>query len=323
MVVRLVALALLAAIVAWLVDLELVWSSLSSIAPSIVALGFGLGLLRTFLLSVRWRILDAAGIAEREAELGHPLTRLSQWQYVRYRLANSTFNLFLPTAVGADVARAALVAAEIEDDRTRRVLVILFDRVIGILSIGILGLIAGSMAPNLAYAESYLAAIGILNAALITLLLVGFSASCRRIATRWCTALGTFGQRLCRTIDALAECFDTFRRHKAQVALAILVCFAVHTTSFTLVYIAAQALEIDLSFATLAIITTISWIILLVPITIGGLGVREVSFVMLLAPQGVSEADATALSLFQFAVIAMVGVAGIPVTVLGRSSTSS
>ncbi|MCA8944182.1 MAG: flippase-like domain-containing protein [Planctomycetes bacterium] len=320
---RLVALVALFWIIASIVDLHEVADSLGAFSPGIIALGFGLGLLRAFLLSVRWRILDEAGIAEREAALGHPLTHLRQWQYFRYRLANATFNLFLPTAVGADVARAALMASEVADDRTRRVLVILFDRIIGLVSIGVLGLIAGIIAPNLAHKEKYVTAIAILNVVLFSILALGFSGWVRTLAHGIFRRLGSPGVKLSRTTDAIGECFDTFLRHKRHVMAATAVCIAVHATSFVLVWLAAFALGVELSYATLAIVTTISWVIVLVPVTIGGLGLREVAFVVLLAPQGVSEADATALSLFQFAVIVMVGIAGIPVTVFGKASRTT
>lgn len=316
---RLVVVGLLLWLVLSLVDLSTVVDLLLAIPLWVTLLGFGLGLLRALLLSVRWRILDSAGIAERAAAGGRPPLRLSQWDYFRYRLANSTFNLFLPSALGADVARAVMVASEVAEDRTRRVLVILFDRVLGIISIGILGLLAGLFAPGLAHRGAYVGAILLLDAALFMILLVGFSARTRRMAEPLFRRLGRLGARLAGLSSVLAECFDTFRRHPGHVFSALLVCLLVHLTSFFLVDIGAIALGIDLPFTTLAIMTTISWVILLIPVTIGGLGLRELSFVALLAPQGVGEAEATALSLFQFAVIVMVGIVGIPVTIFGRS----
>ena len=152
-VARLFAAVLVISLALMWVDIRAVASLLGEVPLRVAVLGVALGLLRTALLIVRRSVLDGAIYEERAArESGgdHRVTKLSQWDYFRYRLANATANLFLPSALGADAARAALVVGEVADDKMRRVLVIFFDRFLGILSICLLGLIAAAVAPDLA-----------------------------------------------------------------------------------------------------------------------------------------------------------------------------
>ena len=322
-IARLFAAALVVSLALVWIDIRAVASLLAEVPLRVVALGIALGLLRTALLSLRWSVLDGAIYEERAARdsgEARGVTKLSQWDYFRYRLANATANLFLPSALGADAARAALVVGEIADDKVRRVLVIFFDRFLGILSISLIGLIAAAVAPDLAHRGAYIAAIGCLNLTLVLILLLSLDGPHQRAVASFASRIGRPGTFLLRVISEVSDCLSTFYRHSGRVVLALALCAAVHLTSFSLVYLAASAIGIQLPFTTLAVMTTLSWVVVLIPVSIGGLGIRELSFVGLLAPQGVAAPEAAAVSLFQFVVIVGVGLLGVPAVLSGRSA---
>jgi uncharacterized membrane protein YbhN (UPF0104 family) len=79
------------------------------------------------------------------------------------------------------------------------------------------------------------------------------------------------------------------------------------------VWLVSRSLEIHLSFAVLAAILPLVLLVSALPISIGGLGVREWSYVVLLNRVGVGATDATILSLA--AAVANV-VAGLPGAVM-------
>lgn len=318
--VRLGVLLLLLLLVARVVDVGKVLGLFAGIPIWVIALGLLLGLLRLALVSLRWGILDTAAMTTPAGAPAAPVAppRLGPWDYVRYQLVNSTFNLFMPSVIGGDVARAFLVAAETASHRTRRVLVILFDRVLGILSVAILGTVAGIVAPGLEHRGSYLAGVLTLDALLLLAIAFGAWPRPRSALQRLLSRAGAGGRWLAERMEELGGCFEAFGRRLGSVLAAFLVCLLVHGTTFLLVDLGAGALGIDVPFSTLVLVTTISWVIVLVPVSIGGLGLRELTFVALLAPQGVGEEAAVALSLFQFAVGVLVGLLGIPFVLLGR-----
>jgi hypothetical protein len=69
----------------------------------------------------------------------------------------------------------------------------------------------------------------------------------------------------------------------------------------------ARAVTLDLSFALAAASAAIVVVAMLVPISIGGLGVREGGFVLLLGEAGINGADATVVSLLSAALIVVAG----------------
>jgi uncharacterized membrane protein YbhN (UPF0104 family) len=66
-------------------------------------------------------------------------------------------------------------------------------------------------------------------------------------------------------------------------------------------YMLAQALQLDVSFAALGWIRSLVALAMFLPISIGGLGVREATFIALLVPYGITTEDALTLSLLVFA----------------------
>jgi glycosyltransferase 2 family protein len=75
-----------------------------------------------------------------------------------------------------------------------------------------------------------------------------------------------------------------------------------------------KTVAVDLSFALAAVVAAVVVVAMLIPISIGGLGVREGGFVLLLGEAGVSGADATVVSLLSAATILLSSAAVVAIT---------
>ncbi len=75
---------------------------------------------------------------------------------------------------------------------------------------------------------------------------------------------------------------------------------------FTQVYILARAMNLDIEFAFIIALVSISALATLLPISIGGLGVREGVFIVLLANVGIAKEDAVILSLLDNVVFVVI-----------------
>lgn len=76
------------------------------------------------------------------------------------------------------------------------------------------------------------------------------------------------------------------------------------------IYLLAESLSLGLNFATIGWFRSVFTLALMLPISFGGFGVREVAFIVLLQPLGVNTVDAVALSLLLFGrglVVAILG----------------
>jgi hypothetical protein len=71
------------------------------------------------------------------------------------------------------------------------------------------------------------------------------------------------------------------------------------------VWLCARAISVDVPFAVLAVSVPTVLILSALPLSIGGFGVREGSFVLLLGRAGVNSSDATVLSLLTAAAFAL------------------
>ena len=77
-----------------------------------------------------------------------------------------------------------------------------------------------------------------------------------------------------------------------------------------LIVVLVHALSIDVSFLSIAWIRSLMAILILMPISIAGLGIREATFVVALAQFGVPAESALMLSLLFFAKVVLYGLVG-------------
>jgi uncharacterized membrane protein YbhN (UPF0104 family) len=90
-----------------------------------------------------------------------------------------------------------------------------------------------------------------------------------------------------------------------------LVCLGVlyQVLALLALVLVAWTIGVELSFALAAVAAPIVIVATLMPISIGGLGVREGTFVLLLGEAGIGRAEATVVSLLSAAVIVLAGAA--------------
>ena len=72
----------------------------------------------------------------------------------------------------------------------------------------------------------------------------------------------------------------------------------------------ARAIEVDLPFATAAVALAIVTIITLIPLSIGGFGLREGSYVVLLGTASIAATDATLVSVLSVAALLFASLPG-------------
>lgn len=244
---------------------------------------------------IRWQLLL------REAEV-----EVSSVRAVRAVGASLFLNNVLPTSFGGDAARAWLVgresgrmlrsaAATVVDKAT--LLGCLF--VLAWLALAVDSDVPGSLVRVLTWVT-----IGLAVAAVVAALTAaGVRPVVRRLPERlaamifeaWFTLrLWARSGRLMAGLLALGVLYQ---------ALAVLALVCVGKT-----------VSVDLSFALAAVVAAVVVVAMLIPVSIGGLGVREGGFVLLLGEAGVDSADATVVSLLSAATILISSAAVVGIT---------
>lgn len=288
--------AVSAGLVGWLftrIDPAEVATAIGAVGLGNLVLILALQLVNTALKSYKWQqLLEADGI-----HLPHTTAFASY-------MVGTFFSVFLPTAVGGDVVRA-LDTARRTGRRTATLASVAADRVLGFVAIGVLGLTATSgfgsglePAQRLGGIAIYLTVLG---AALLC-----FSRRLLRVAGQ--ARLGRFA-RAERVVRAAAQSLTAYRDSGRLLRLALL-SIAAQAIVIVVVWMLARALEIAAPLSWFFVIVPLVGVVESIPVSVYGIGPRDVSYVYLLGLVGTEEARALSLSVLYVAVSVLYALLG-------------
>ena len=236
--------------------------------------------------ALRWHIfLQAAGVASTERQA-----------VGAYLIGMFTTN-FLPTQIGGDVTRALVVAGR--GTRIRSATTIVLDRATALACMIVVGWVLVATDPGAVPGE-LLAALAAASAAFVfaCLLVVPLLRLARRVTPR----LQPVAEEV-RT--ALAACLT-----RPVLARTLLIGLVFQGLIYFAAWLVARSVSVDVPLSVLGAVLAPVLILSIAPISIGGFGVREGSFVFLLGYASVGATDATLFSLLSAAVFALASLPG-------------
>lgn len=273
-----------AALIGWLltqVDSAELGRELSQVGPATVLAVLALQVLNTALKSYKWQQLLVAD--------GIPLSHRTV--FASY-MVGTFFSVFLPTAVGGDAVRAVDTGRR-SGRRMASATSVVADRVLGFAAIGIVGLAALAAGAAAALDAALLA----LGAALYLVVLAAAVVAFTDFLGRSAEGLGRFGwSRLERTLRTIADSIAAYRRSGRLVRWTLL-SVAAQGIVVVAVWVLARSLAIPVPLSYFFAIVPLVSLVESLPVSIFGIGTRDVSYVYLLGLVGVSDAKALSLSL--------------------------
>lgn len=206
-------------------------------------------------------------------------------------LVSSFVGSFLPAGVGADTLRAFSLTRDVAP-RSESIASVAVDRVIGMLSIVLLGTFGIVVWTR--QVEGELQQTTLLLAMLVTLGVAAIFWADRiltvAVPPSWRDT--PQGGRLMRLLDALGR----YRGRGGTLMVVLLLSVAVQVLRVLQAYALGRGLGLVVPFAYYLVFMPIGLLMLLIPISISGLGLPQGVIVWLLRPQGVPDAPAFALS---------------------------
>jgi glycosyltransferase 2 family protein len=282
------------------IDVGQLWATARKASLVWLAIALAIYFVNVVAGAWRWRVLLAA------QDVHMPL-----WTLTKSFMVALYFNNFLPSNIGGDFVRIKDTAKH-TGSKTTATLVILADRVIGLIA---LVLVAASGATMVAEIGGH-AASPIWPSWLWAGFLAGTIASAPAVLAP--AGVGRLLQPLTvlhpewvgNRIDSLTLTLERFRDRP----FAILTCFggAVFVQSTIVVfYIAvAHALHIPVEGWDLAVIVPLSFIVQMAPVSLNGFGVREATFTFYFTRVGLPIESALLTSLVAQALIMLFSVSG-------------
>jgi glycosyltransferase 2 family protein len=284
-----------------LADISHVGKSFAAIDGMTIVAAVGLCFSQMVLAGIRWHVLAGrTGIV------------VGWWRVMRVTFAAMFCNQLLPTSIGGDLVRIGLLARlSVPAGHAARTVVL--DRAAGMLSLltlmTITGIVLGERLPA-GWPVPFFQALPVL-AIMIVLggMLVGDRAADlveRRLKFAWAAQLLRDSSRLMR------GGFSTL--------VILLLSYAIHIASAASIWILARGSGVEIEFIEVLGFLPIVILIILVPISIAGWGVREGTIVTLFALLGIGSAPAFAVSILWGAAIAVGAILGGAIWFITRES---
>jgi uncharacterized membrane protein YbhN (UPF0104 family) len=250
--------------------------------------------------------------------------QLAPGRVLAYYFAGTFLNLVLPTGVAGDVAR--VLGAGRESGRRAAVLgATLIERLLGLGTLGVLGLVAlasfgraggpelgsGPEARLVTWAVVATAAVA---AGVLVLVLGPGGSSLAGLAGR--RLPGRMGGRLTRLAGALGSVAGA----RGQVLRLVAAGFAIQSIRILAQAQVARALDIDVPLRYFFLFVPLLAVVVSLPVSIGGIGVRESMGALLFGLLGLGAAQASAMQLLVYLVALGVSLPGAGVLVAVRLS---
>jgi glycosyltransferase 2 family protein len=249
----------------------------------------------------RWRLLLHAQDVQMPAR-----TLLGSY------LVATFFNNFLPSNVGGDVIRIRDTARPAKST-TLATMVVLSDRVLGLMALVLVAAVGASAAAEVPAAHatspiwpSWLWASFLLCAAAAApavLAPAGFSRLLQPLTVihpEW------VGGR----IEKLTDVLSRFRERPGSIATCFAVAVGVQASMIVYYLAVIYALHLRVGVWDLAVIVPISFVVQLLPVSVGGFGVREATFSLYFAKIGLPIESAVVMSLVGAALLMLFSVSG-------------
>ena len=278
------------------------WSALIGTAGSMAWWGLPLAtltlLVTLYLGTVRWAVL---------LRMHHP--EYTANRLFRPYLIAALFNNVLPSSTGGDLIRSFYIY-RYSSDAVSAMSPIITERVIGLvvmIAINVLAVwITGSIPIITAGLWSTL--LIILTAAVMALVLVAIP------ATYW--PLHRLLERLARfrviaLLLRIGEATHNYLKSPAALLPVVIYSVAAQLLAIVIYLILAEALDINIDFPALLVVVPLGLIMASLPISLGGIGVRELTVVTLLVRFGIDEHDAAAMALFFIPVVILASLPGL------------
>ena len=259
--------------------------------PRMLLLALSLHSIGLLLSAMRWATL----LKIQKIHFSFKATVLLYW-------IGCFFNSFLPTSVGGDVVRSYL-ASKHNGKIMDTAISVIAERVAGVAALMILFSMGVIWLQFFSAEESLWRFAGLSSAGFIG---VGCVASARK--TLWEAALARTNLR--EQFRRIGAVLVTYKSHKRKLWRTLILSLLLQINVIVYYYIIAAALGIQLSFFYFCLFIPPILILTMLPVSVGGVGVREAAFLFFFVPLGIMPAEIISLSLWSYLLSLLANLSG-------------
>lgn len=302
--------AISAGLIIWIAssaDLDAVWSAMVGVDLRWLAFASVLNVLGAAIISVRWGGL----LAVRDVRPGFRYLFAST-------LCSAFFRQFLPSIVGGDAIRG-YDAWRAGASPGFAVVSLVVDRLLGLATLAIFALLAIALLGDL---SSELSSMWVWIALGLAIFagVIGFTALPDIAPPAFVTRLVEKAPaKLTGLVAKIFNSLRAFRDGRAALGRGFALSVLLQVNVVTFYWAISQALGLGLDYSVFYVIAPLAIFVMMAPITVNGVGLREAVFIALLALWGVDGSVALAFAWLEYGVMLAFGLFGGGVYALRRS----
>ncbi len=269
------------------VEPALFWKTIRSADMVLVAVAVILFFPTQLLAAYRWYFLL------KQLDRSQPF-----WSIVRYTILGQLSALFLPGQISGDVVRTIAIAHR-QREKAPFTLSVIIDKtalLIALSTFALVGMVGSRVLSR--FATVYVAAVGLLLVALVVLIFL-----CRFRSNHIPDWVNRFGRRLPFSHWYVLNVASLPRLSFHTIIMLLVLGFGLQLSYTIGSYVMARSMHISINPIDWAAISAIVALVQILPVTIGGLGVREGVLAGILALYRVPVTQAVAYSLIGFAIV--------------------
>ena len=253
--------------------------------------------LGTYITAVRWKAL----LNTQEVKLSTATLSVTV-------LIGSFFNNFLPTSIGGDVFRTYDASKKAKIPLGTSASVILVERFSGVVSAATYAVIALFLGFTAIGHRSVIIPIVIFFVVTVILAFLIINPSLFRLGK--ISNKFKFMRKLMEKLSNVYDTLASFKKYKVVLIEVLIFSFFLQFAVILNWWLAAKALGINLTLTAFIFIVPVVATIAMIPISIGGIGLRENSLAFIMVAMGVNNEKAALCSLLILFMIILMGIAG-------------
>ncbi|MBN8590527.1 MAG: flippase-like domain-containing protein [Anaerolineae bacterium] len=298
LILRLLTAIVLLTVLILIIDRDALIATFLSVDIPLYTLGFVLFIGTILTWTLRWHLLMRA--AGEVISYGKSLVTLTISMF---------FSMFLPTVVGTDLGRVYELGRDSSYRKSKLISSVLLDRLMGLMTISLMALIGLVVGSQFAGNQGVnLTVIGTLVVLFGGWVLV-FNKRAEKMIFGILDQL-PFVKRFSPQLHKVYTVLDELYRQPRLLAQAGSVSIVNSLCTILATLLAARSIGVEISPLYFFIFMPIIWIIMTIPISVSGLGVREGAFIFFFSQVGVTNSDAIAISLLYYSYNVIVGIIG-------------
>ena len=209
---------------------------------------------------------------------------------VKYYFISLFFGMFLPTAVGGDLVRWYYLK-KYSIEQSEIISSIIYERFIGVFTLTMLSFFI------------FIIDINVLAFDIIKITVALIFLVCSFMMFLFTSKL-TFNfsilDKIKNKLQLLAAICNGFAIYSCNLPCllsVLIISIIIHLISITSIYLLSLSLGLDIPLIYFLVVLPPAWLLTMLPISIGGIGLREGAIIILLVSIGVAQPDAVALSI--------------------------